>query len=104
MPFCLSTRGSIRSGKDVLKAVARAARGVWIGRPFLYGLGAGGKAGVTRGLEILRNELDITMALCGRRELRSVRRALLDVDADSPAWLREARVAAPVAVAEPAFA
>ena len=44
----------IRSGQDVLKAVALGAKGVWIGRPYLYGLGAGGKAGVTRTLEILR--------------------------------------------------
>jgi L-lactate dehydrogenase (cytochrome) len=70
--------GGVRSGQDVLKAVALGARGVWIGRPYLYGLGAGGKAGVTRALEIIRNELDITMALCGRRDLRGIDRAILD--------------------------
>ena len=70
--------GGVRSGQDVLKAVALGARGTWIGRPFLYGLGAGGKAGVTRCLDILRNELDITMALCGRRDIRGIDRDVLD--------------------------
>lgn len=55
----------IRSGQDVLKALACGARGVYIGRAFLYGLGAAGEAGVTRALEIIRSELDMTMALCG---------------------------------------
>ena len=68
----------IRSGQDVLKAVALGAKGVWIGRPYLYGLGAGGKAGVTRTLEILRTELDTTMALCGRRDIRGIDAAILD--------------------------
>jgi L-lactate dehydrogenase (cytochrome) len=70
--------GGVRSGQDVLKAVALGARGVWIGRPYLYGLGAGGKAGVTRALDILRNELDITMALCGRRDIRTIDADILD--------------------------
>ena len=68
----------IRSGQDVLKAVALGAKGVWIGRPYLYGLGAGGRAGVTRTLEILRTELDTTMALCGRRDIRGIDAAILD--------------------------
>lgn len=54
----------------MIKALALDARGVYIGRPFLYGLGAGGKAGVTRCLEIIRNELDITTAFCGHRDIR----------------------------------
>lgn len=70
--------GGVRSGQDVLKAVALGAKGVWIGRPYLYGLGAGGKAGVTRALEIIRSELDITMALCGRRDIRGIDRAVVD--------------------------
>ncbi len=70
--------GGVRSGQDILKAVAFGARGVWIGRPFLYGLGAGGRAGVTRCLDILRNELDITMALCGKRDIRAVDADILD--------------------------
>ena len=45
--------------------MALGAKGVWIGRPYLYGLGAGGKAGVTRCLDIIRNELSVTMGLCG---------------------------------------
>ena len=72
--------GGVRSGQDVLKAVALGAKGVWIGRPFLYGLGAGGKAGVTRCLDIIRNELDVTMALCGKRDIRAVDRSVLDSD------------------------
>ena len=70
--------GGVRSGQDVLKAVALGAKGVWIGRPYLYGLGAGGKAGVTRALDIIRNELDITMALCGRRDIRTIDADILD--------------------------
>jgi len=61
--------GGIRSGQDVLKAIALGAHGVMIGRAFLYGLGAYGKAGVTRALEILYKEMDTTMALCGRRNI-----------------------------------
>ncbi|PYE37628.1 L-lactate dehydrogenase (cytochrome) [Rhizobium sp. PP-F2F-G38] len=73
--------GGIRSGQDILKAVALGARGTYIGRPFLYGLGAGGKTGVRLALEILRKELDITMALCGKRDILDVDRDILDSDA-----------------------
>jgi len=59
--------GGIRSGQDVLKALCLGARGTYIGRPFLYGLGAFGKQGVTMALEIIRKELDTTLALCGKR-------------------------------------
>ncbi len=69
--------GGIRSGQDVLKAVALGARGTYIGRAFLYGLGAMGEAGVTRALEIIRNELDLTMAFCGRTDIRTVDRSIL---------------------------
>ncbi|MQT14090.1 alpha-hydroxy acid oxidase [Segnochrobactrum spirostomi] len=64
--------GGVRSGQDVIKAVALGARGVFIGRAFLYGLGAGGEAGVTKTLEVIRKELDITMALCGLRDIQRV--------------------------------
>ena len=64
--------GGIRTGQDVLRAVALGARGTLIGRAFLYGLGAGGRAGVTRVLEILHKELDLTRALCGRSNLSDV--------------------------------
>ncbi len=70
--------GGIRSGQDVLKAIALGAKGVWIGRPFLWGLGAGGREGVTRALQIIRAELDTTMALCGRRDIRAIDRDILD--------------------------
>lgn len=69
--------GGIRSGQDVIKALALGACGVYIGRPFLYGLGAGGQAGVKRCLDIIRNELDITMAFCGHRDIHNVSRDIL---------------------------
>ncbi|MBW4048368.1 MAG: alpha-hydroxy-acid oxidizing protein [Proteobacteria bacterium] len=69
--------GGIRSGQDVLKAVALGARGTLIGRPFLYGLGAMGEAGVAKCLEIIRNELDLTMAFCGLTDIRQVDRGVL---------------------------
>ncbi len=69
--------GGIRSGQDVIKALALGAQGVYIGRPFLYGLGAMGEAGVTRCLEIIRTELDLTMAFCGLRDVRDVDRKIL---------------------------
>ena len=61
--------GGIRSGQDVLKALCLGAKGTFIGRPFLYGLGARGERGVTQALEIIRKEMDITMALCGKRDI-----------------------------------
>ena len=64
--------GGIRSGQDVLKAVALGARGTYIGRSMLYGLGAMGEAGVTRALEIIHKELDITMAFCGHTDINTV--------------------------------
>ncbi len=69
--------GGIRSGQDVIKAVALGAKGVFIGRPFLYGLGAMGEAGVTICLEVIRKELDVTMALCGLRDIAAVDRKIL---------------------------
>ena len=69
--------GGIRSGQDVLKALALGARGTLIGRSFIYGLGAMGEAGVTRALEIIRNELDLTMAFCGRTNVRDIDRSVL---------------------------
>lgn len=69
--------GGITSGQDVMKAVALGARGALIGRAFLYGLGALGEAGVTRCLEILQRELDLTMALCGVTHMQQVTDAVL---------------------------
>ena len=69
--------GGIRSGQDVLKAVALGAKGALIGRAFLYGLGAMGEAGVSKCLEILANELDLTMAFCGRTDIKTVERSIL---------------------------
>jgi L-lactate dehydrogenase (cytochrome) len=69
--------GGIRSGQDVLKALALGAQATMIGRAFLYGLGAMGEAGVTRALEIIRAELDVTMALCGLRDVKDASPAIL---------------------------
>jgi L-lactate dehydrogenase (cytochrome) len=64
--------GGIRCGQDVLKAVALGARGTYIGRAFLYGLGAMGQAGVTKALEIIHTELDLTMAFCGHTRIAAI--------------------------------
>jgi L-lactate dehydrogenase (cytochrome) len=69
--------GGIRSGQDVLKAWALGARGTYIGRSMLYGLGALGEAGVTKALQIIHKELDLTMAFCGHTHLRNVDRSIL---------------------------
>ncbi|MDP1648035.1 MAG: alpha-hydroxy acid oxidase [Rubrivivax sp.] len=69
--------GGIRSGQDVLKACALGARGTYIGRAFLYGLGALGQAGVSQALEIIHKELDLTMAFCGHTKIGTVDRSIL---------------------------
>jgi L-lactate dehydrogenase (cytochrome) len=67
----------IRSGQDVLKAIALGAKGTYIGRAMLYGLGAMGEAGVTKALEIIHKELDLTMAFCGRTQIEQVDTSIL---------------------------
>ena len=67
----------IRSGQDVLKAVALGAKGTYIGRAFLYGLGAMGGPGVSAALEIIHKELDLTMAFCGRTKISDVDTSIL---------------------------
>ena len=69
--------GGVRSGQDVLKAVALGARGTMIGKSFLYGLGAMGEAGVTKALEIIHKELDVTMALCGLKDVKDAGPSIL---------------------------
>ena len=69
--------GGIRSGQDVIKAIALGAKGTYIGRSFLYGLGAMGEAGVTKALEIIHKELDLTMAFCGHTNIRTVDKGIL---------------------------
>ncbi len=78
----------IRSGQDVLKAIALGARGTMIGRAFLYGLGAMGEAGVTRCLEIIQKELEITMAFCGHVSVGTVDRGILLPGTTPDAWHR----------------
>jgi len=67
----------IRSGQDVLKAVAMGAKGTYVGRAYIYGLGALGEAGVTTALEVIHKELDLSMAFCGHRDIRDVNRDIL---------------------------
>jgi L-lactate dehydrogenase (cytochrome) len=69
--------GGVRSGQDVLKALALGAKGTYIGRAMLYGLGALGQAGVTQALQIIQRELDLTMAFCGRVRIDQVDRSIL---------------------------
>ncbi len=72
--------GGIRSGQDILKSIALGADSTLIGRAFLYGLGANGKEGVKKSLEIIRKELDLTMALCGRNNINNVKSDILQKD------------------------
>ena len=69
--------GGIRSGQDVIKAIALGAKGVYIGRAWLYALGAMGEAGVTKALEIIHKELDLTMAFCGKTDINAVDKGIL---------------------------
>ncbi len=66
--------GGIHTGQAMLKALCLGAKSTYIGRPFLYGLGAAGEAGVSDVLRILRNELDVSLALCGERDIQKVGR------------------------------
>ena len=78
----------IRSGQDVLKAIAMGAKGTYIGRSYIYGLGALGEAGVTSALEIIHKELDTTMALCGERRVHELSRSNLLLPTDfETAWI-----------------
>jgi L-lactate dehydrogenase (cytochrome) len=77
----------IRSGQDVLKALALGAKGTFIGRSYIYGLGAMGQLGVTRALEVIRKELDISMALCGKTSVADISRDILMMPEDfSTRW------------------
>jgi L-lactate dehydrogenase (cytochrome) len=69
--------GGIRSGQDVLKARALGAQGTYIGRAFLYGLGAMGEEGVSKCLEIIHRELDLSMAFCGHTKIDTVDKGIL---------------------------
>ena len=77
----------IRSGQDVLKALALGAKGTFIGRSYIYGLGAMGQLGVTKALEVIRKELDISMALCGKTSVADISRDILMMPEDfSTRW------------------
>ena len=93
----------IRSGQDVLKALAMGARGTYVGRAFVYGLGAMGEAGVTRALEVIHKELDVTMALCGRKDVTTLDRDVLLVpEGFEGRWQEMKPVASPKPVAKAA--
>jgi L-lactate dehydrogenase (cytochrome) len=71
--------GGVRSGQDVMRALALGARACMIGRAYVYGLGAGGREGVAAAINLIKSELDVTMALCGVRRVADIdRRALAD--------------------------
>jgi len=72
----------IRSGQDVLKALALGAKGVMIGRAYIHGLGAMGEHGVSEALRVIHAELDTTMALCGKRDVKDLDESVLLVPAD----------------------
>jgi L-lactate dehydrogenase (cytochrome) len=72
----------IRSGQDVLKALALGAKGTYIGRAFVNGLGAMGEAGVTKALDVIHAELDLTMGFCGHRDIKGVNKDILLVPED----------------------
>ncbi len=77
--------GGIRSGQDVLRALALGAKNCMIGRAYIYGLGAGGQAGVAKAIDIIRKELDVSMALTGTKNVRDIdRRALMDWERNAP--------------------
>jgi L-lactate dehydrogenase (cytochrome) len=69
--------GGIRSGQDVLRALALGARSCLIGRAYIFGLAAGGQAGVAKAIEVIRNELDVSMALCGVNSIREIDRRVI---------------------------
>ena len=74
--------GGIRSGQDILKAVALGADNTLIGRAMSYGLGANGINGCEKALNILHTELDMTMALCGHKNLKYVDDSILKIESD----------------------
>ena len=69
--------GGIRSGQDLMRALALGARSCLIGRSYIYGLGAGGQAGVAKAIELIRKELDVTMALTGVKNIKDIDRRVL---------------------------
>ena len=69
--------GGVRSGQEILKALAMGAQGTYIGRPYIYGLGAYGEKGVALALQLIKNELDISMALCGYKNIKDVDRSAI---------------------------
>ena len=80
--------GGIRTGQDVLKCLAMGAKGTYIGRAYTYGLGALGEKGVKKTLEILQKEMDVTMALCGEKNILNVSKNNLLIPKDFiPEWL-----------------
>src|SRR4029077_16988359 len=67
----------VRTGADIMRALALGAKACIIGRSYIYGLGAGGEAGVSHVIELLRKELDVTMALCGVKSVSEIGRDVI---------------------------
>jgi len=80
--------GGIRSGQDVARALALGARACLSGRAYVYGLGANGEAGVARAIQIIRNELDVTMALTGVNKIADIDRRVIVTDEHTPRGIR----------------
>jgi L-lactate dehydrogenase (cytochrome) len=83
--------GGIRTGADIMRALALGARGCLVGRAYVYGLGAGGKAGVAKAIDILKNELSVTMALCGVNKISEIGRQVIADGLDGAAKKPAAR-------------
>ena len=79
--------GGIRSGQDIMRAVALGARACLSGRAYVYGLGAGGQAGVARAIEIMRNELSVSMALTGVTSIKEIDRSVMLLTLDGRALI-----------------
>ena len=82
--------GGVRTGSDILRALALGAKSCMIGRAYIWGLGAGGQDGVAKAIDILRKELDVNMALCGVKNVRDIGRDIVMSD-DTPAKTKTAR-------------
>src|SRR3970282_2199569 len=80
--------GGVRSGQDVMRALALGARACMIGRAYVYGVGAGGKAGVAAAIETIKKELDITMALTGTKRVKDIDRRVLAEGSVPPPFTR----------------
>ena len=92
----------IRTGMDIFKAIAMGAKGTYIGRAYIYGLGAAGEAGVTHALNVLHKELSVTMGLCGERDIKDAGRHNLLLPAPPASTFRHQTRSPPKSAADAA--